>query len=417
MSGFAQEKQYVVLFKKNGERTNARDSMDYMRVVKGPNEAKLYQVTEYYKSGKLKATWMSSNIEPATGMGAYIAFWPNGNKKGSATYIQGKLNDDDSSFFYNGKLHAVITYTQSDSTLKNAPMPYLTMFIKTCNDSTGKTLVMNGEGYYKDYDDSTGVIIEEGLVKNGQRVGEWKGSSPSDKMTYKENYDSTGTLLLGTSVYPDETYTYTKRHIYAEYKGGAEALNKYLSHTMRYPAVARRNNTQGKVVLSFVINKTGGLENIKVLQSLSFETDTECIRVLKTLPAWIPGMAFGRNVQQYHTMPITFTMMGESPFTKGSLETVLMGKQDFFKTIINQVESSGKGGKAELPQQLYISFTITRTGQLSNISITADYITNKMYNAIIKEIQQSPPWEPVLKNGKPVEQRVTMPIDLRPSKK
>lgn len=303
---FAQ-KRYVFLYKKDGERVLSKDSVDYIRVINGPNEAKMYQVTEYYKSGKPKAAWMSPNIEPATIVGTYIAFWPNGNKKESATYKQGKLNDDDSSFFNNGQLHSVISYTQSDSTLKNALIPYRTRAIKMCNDFTGKTLVVNGEGYYKDYD-STGVITEEGTVKNGQRIGEWKGSSPSAKMTYKEIYDSSGKLLSGTSVYPDGTHTYKERYISADFKGGVNEFYKYLGRTTRYPAAAREHNIQGKVILSFIVEKSGKLSGIKILQTVSDEIDAEAIRVVQASPDWTPGTAFGREVRQLYTLPLSFTL-------------------------------------------------------------------------------------------------------------
>lgn len=78
---FAQEKQYVYLFNKNGQRVTSKDSMDYIRVVKGPAANKLYDIAEYYRSGKVKLTGHSSAIYPPVWEGPSTSYWPNGNKK------------------------------------------------------------------------------------------------------------------------------------------------------------------------------------------------------------------------------------------------------------------------------------------------------------------------------------------------
>lgn len=306
---FAQEKQYVFLLKNNGEHVHTKDSMNYIRVVTGPIEnSKLYNVAEYYPSGKPKSAGQSSGIDPVIWEGAYIAYWPNGNKKTSAAYKKNKLTGTDSSFFSNGKLHYVMEYTQSDSTLNDPNTQWLTAFIKTCNDSTGKVLLVNGNGYFVDYDDSSSTIAEEGNVKQGKRIGEWKGGNEKEHMTYKETYDTTGTLISGTSTDQDGTHSYKTRHVSAQFKGGYDAFYKYLGRTTRYPAIARENNIQGKVILSFTVNKLGKLEHIEVRQTVSPEIDAESVRVLNSSPEWTPGMEFGRKVNQLYYMPLTFSL-------------------------------------------------------------------------------------------------------------
>ncbi|RCH54585.1 energy transducer TonB [Mucilaginibacter hurinus] len=95
------------------------------------------------------------------------------------------------------------------------------------------------------------------------------------------------------------------------FPGGLAAFGNYLSKNIRYPAVARENNVQGRVFLQFVVEKDGSLTDIKVLRSLGSGTDEEAIRVLKKSPRWTPGVQNGRNVRVLFTVPIAFNLASE----------------------------------------------------------------------------------------------------------
>ena len=96
-----------------------------------------------------------------------------------------------------------------------------------------------------------------------------------------------------------------------EFTGGLEAFSKYLSKNIRYPAVARENGTQGRVIVQFVVEKDGSLTDLKVLRSLGDGCDDEAMRVLKASPHWKPGIQNGRPVRCTYTVPISFTLAGE----------------------------------------------------------------------------------------------------------
>lgn len=306
---FAQQKQYVFLLNNNGDKVHTKDSMDFIRVVKAPAAgSKLYDVTEYYPSGKPKSVGQSSGIDPVVLEGAYTTYWPNGTIKTTSTYKHSKIRGDLSHFFRNGQLHSVTTYTQApDSALKDDPAKSPEIYFKTCNDSTGKALLVNGNGYFIDYDENS-KINEEGAVKNGKRIGAWKGGDEKEQMTFTETYDDNGHLISGTSIDLAGTHTYKTRYVSAGFNGGIKQFYNYLSHIVRYPAIARENNIQGKVILSFTINKSGKLENIKVNQTVSYEVDAEAVKALKASPDWLPGMAYGRPVSQLYFAPISFSL-------------------------------------------------------------------------------------------------------------
>ncbi|MEO6149206.1 MAG: TonB family protein [Mucilaginibacter sp.] len=96
-----------------------------------------------------------------------------------------------------------------------------------------------------------------------------------------------------------------------EFPGGLSAFGKYLSNNIKYPAVARENNVQGRVFLTFVVEKDGALTDIKVLRSLGSGTDEEAIRVLKKSPKWKPGIQNGRPVRVQYNIPIAFNLASE----------------------------------------------------------------------------------------------------------
>jgi TonB family protein len=92
------------------------------------------------------------------------------------------------------------------------------------------------------------------------------------------------------------------------FPGGDGELMKYLSDNIRYPEVALKNKTQGKVILRFVITKVGTIRKVEVLRSLSPECDKEAIRVVKSLPKWIPGTQDGKHVDVWYTLPVAFKL-------------------------------------------------------------------------------------------------------------
>ncbi|MES2828320.1 MAG: TonB family protein [Bacteroidota bacterium] len=92
------------------------------------------------------------------------------------------------------------------------------------------------------------------------------------------------------------------------FPGGMEKFYAYLKKTVKYPPMAQENNIQGKVFLSFVVEKDGSLTDIKVDRKLGGGTDEEAVRVLKSSPKWIPGIQNGKKVRVKYNIPISFTL-------------------------------------------------------------------------------------------------------------
>jgi TonB family protein len=92
------------------------------------------------------------------------------------------------------------------------------------------------------------------------------------------------------------------------YPGGEAALLNFISSNLKYPLAAQVKGIQGKVILRFVILKTGKVSNVEVLRSLYPACDNEAIRVIQMLEGWIPGEQKGEKVSVYYTLPISFKL-------------------------------------------------------------------------------------------------------------
>ncbi len=93
-----------------------------------------------------------------------------------------------------------------------------------------------------------------------------------------------------------------------EFPGGPTAMYKWLSDHINYPAVAAEEGVQGKVIVEFVVSKTGAFENVRVLRGRHAALDKEALRVVKAMPKWNPGRNNGNPVKVTYTLPVTFKL-------------------------------------------------------------------------------------------------------------
>lgn len=93
-----------------------------------------------------------------------------------------------------------------------------------------------------------------------------------------------------------------------EFPGGTKALYEYLNNHIRYPKIAKSNNIEGKVYVSFVIDKTGAISEIKVIRDIGGNCGKEAARVIKNMPKWKPGKQRGHKVKVRFTLPINFEL-------------------------------------------------------------------------------------------------------------
>lgn len=94
----------------------------------------------------------------------------------------------------------------------------------------------------------------------------------------------------------------------AQFPGGEAAMMDFLRKQLVYPARAIEEEISGKCFVQFVVTTEGLIANVKVLRGVAgcTECDRECIRVIKSMPYWIPAVKNNKPVNSYYTIPFTF---------------------------------------------------------------------------------------------------------------
>ena len=93
-----------------------------------------------------------------------------------------------------------------------------------------------------------------------------------------------------------------------EFEGGLEAMYKFISKNMKYPASARRMNIEGSVFVGFVVDADGKIADASIIKGISADCDKEALRVVQMMPKWRPGKQSGRPVRVKYVLPIKFKL-------------------------------------------------------------------------------------------------------------
>lgn len=108
----------------------------------------------------------------------------------------------------------------------------------------------------------------------------------------------------------EETQIFQVVETMPTFPGGDAARIKYLQNNLKYPTMARESGIQGKVFVTFVVEKDGSITDVKVLRGIGGGCDEEAVRVIKNMPKWKPGKQRGKPVRVQFNMPIVFKLAG-----------------------------------------------------------------------------------------------------------
>ena len=92
------------------------------------------------------------------------------------------------------------------------------------------------------------------------------------------------------------------------FPGGQGALLSYLSSHVKYPVVAQENGVQGRVTVSFVVERDGSITDVHVVRSVDPSLDREAARVVSSMPNWQPGKQNGSAVRVKFNVPVQFKL-------------------------------------------------------------------------------------------------------------
>lgn len=95
------------------------------------------------------------------------------------------------------------------------------------------------------------------------------------------------------------------------FPGGMAKLGNYLRQNLRYPEAARKAKVDGKVFVSFIVTNQGLIKDVNLLKGLGYGINEEAVRLVQTMPAWIPGRQSGRSVNVKYNLVIPFDLASQ----------------------------------------------------------------------------------------------------------
>ena len=125
-----------------------------------------------------------------------------------------------------------------------------------------------------------------------------------------QNTDPEGIVVTGLGVSSSESSdpVHTLVDEMPEFPGGDLALRKFIAQSIKYPVSAQENRIQGKVYVTFVVEKDGSVGRTKIARGVDTALDYEALRVMNQLPKWTPGKQDGKPVAVSYTVPISFVL-------------------------------------------------------------------------------------------------------------
>ncbi len=225
------------------------------------------------------------------------------------------------------------------------------------------------------------------------------------------------------------------------FPGGVTELYNWLGQNIVYPVEAQEKGIQGRVTIQFVITETGKVLQPKVVRSLDPLLDAEAIRVVNTMPDWIPGKQGGKAVNVRYTLPVQFKLVDNEP-KMTPVEVVLIkkevvsikkddelsnknvydmvdtppvfpgGEMELYKwlseNIVYPVEAQEKG----IQGRVTIQFVITETGKIIQPKVVRS-LDPLLDAEAIRVVNTMPDWTPGKHEGKNVRVNYVLPVGFK----
>ncbi|GBU07418.1 cell envelope biogenesis protein TonB [Bacteroidales bacterium] len=113
-------------------------------------------------------------------------------------------------------------------------------------------------------------------------------------------------VVVAAPVVKDEIFNHVEQM--PTFPGGEREMLKFLSDNMKYPVIAQEQGISGSVILRFVVGTDGSVKDVTIQRSLDPSCDKEAVRVVRSMPKWVPGKQNGRPVLVYFTLPVRFRL-------------------------------------------------------------------------------------------------------------
>ena len=231
------------------------------------------------------------------------------------------------------------------------------------------------------------------------------------------------------------------------FPGGDNELLKYIADNTRYPESAIANNISGRVIVKFCITETGKVDKATVLKGIDKALDAEAIRVVSSIPAFVPGSNKGITVPVWYMVPVAFSLKkdepapapppvtvsvvksaektaesasaGENPeqkdpydmptFVAEKMPAFPGGDRELLKYLAKNTRYPASAEENKITGKVTVKFCVTETGKVDKVSVLKGVHPDLDAEAV-RVISGLPDFEPGQQGGKEVPVWYMVPV-------
>jgi len=238
------------------------------------------------------------------------------------------------------------------------PISFKSKWLNSSKLTSLNTIVPKKEKEKKELIEKYGPAAANGVI-----IAISKKEDPVSKAEVRLEKDSLGNII------------YDVVEKMPEYQGGDVELMNFLKKNLIYPEAEKNKNIQGHVIVFFVVNTLGKIEQAKVLRSLSPECDKEVLRVINLMTNWIPGKQNGVPVSVRYTLPIKFGDASGNIVTTSSLNATDRkaeypgGFNALGSYLARNIKYPVRAMENDQRGQILVGFTVNELGLVDNVHI------------------------------------------------
>ena len=230
----------------------------------------------------------------------------------------------------------------------------------------------------------------------------------------------------------DDSFVFVSVEKMPQFPDGDVALLKWISENINYPEEAKKNKIEGRVACTFVVNKDGSVSDVQVVRSLDPELDKEAVRVLSTLPKFIPGEQRGEVVRVKFSVPVRFGKKPPSQETQSphsqkdskskvdpddptvfySVEIMPQfpgGDVALLKWISEHIQYPTNAAENGIQGRVICTFIVEPDGSVTNVKVVRPLDPNLDTEAV-RVLFSLPKFKPGAEKGNPVRVRYSVPV-------
>ena len=222
-------------------------------------------------------------------------------------------------------------------------------------------------------------------------------------------------------------------------RGGTEKYAQFLADHQRYPASAMQQGQQGTVKVSFIVEKTGTVNEVKVETPVAPALDAEAIRLIKSGPQWTPAKHRNQVVRQRVVVPVSFVLSPGSVVTVGGPARMrpittsaadiaasahpdrpavvppdrptqpVGGNEAFFDWIEKNQRYPLQARPRKIQGKVLVEFVVQPDGRLTDARVVKK-MGSGLDDEALRLIRAAPKWEPAVFQGKPIKQKMVLPV-------